>query len=105
MVTSSDVLFYTSGLKQLLPMRLGWDLSRGFLHDPDKDNNLSSYPKANTCGPVLQLPIVHKAYDAFKDAMNFAIGNSKGFGVSEFLLSTQAIFFYLSVCVYITQFQ
>ena len=80
MVTLSDVLFF--GLKQLPPMRLGWDLSLGFLHDPDKDNNLSPYPKANTCGPVLQLPIVHKEYDAFKDAMNFAIGNSKGFGFS-----------------------
>ena len=82
MVTLSDVLFFTSGLKQLPPMRLGWDLSLGFLHDPDNDNNLSPYPKANTCGPVLQLPIVHKSYDAFKDAMNFAIGNSKGFGFS-----------------------
>ena len=61
MVTLSDVLFFTSGLKQLPPMRLGWDLSHGFLHDPDKGNNLFPYPKANTCGPVLQLPIVHKS--------------------------------------------
>ena len=81
MVTLSDVLFFTSGLKQLSPMRLGWDLSLAFLHDPDKDNNLFPYPKASTCGPLLQLPIVHKSiYDAFKDAKNFAIGNSKGFG-------------------------
>ena len=82
MVTLSDVLFFTSGLKQLPPMRLGWDLSLGFLHDPDNANNLSPYPKANTCGPVVQLRIVHKSYDAFIDAMNFAIGNSKGFGFS-----------------------
>ena len=97
MVISSDVLFFTSGLKQLPPMRLGWVLSLGFLHDPDKDNNLSPHPKANTCGPLLQLPTVHKSYEAYKDAMNFAIGNSKRFGFRSFLLSTQAIFCSLSL--------
>ena len=79
-ITLSDLLFFTSGCKQLPLLRVGWDLSLEFLHDLDNDGNLSPFPKANTCGPVLQLPVVHKSYEAFKDAMTFAIRNSKGFG-------------------------
>ena len=79
-ITLSDLLFFTCGCKQLPPLRVGWDLTLGFLHDPDKDGNLSPFPKANTCGPMLHLPTVHKTYVAFRDAMTFAIRNSKGFG-------------------------
>ena len=76
-VTFRELLFFTCGCKECPPLQLGWNLSLGFLHDPDK---LSPYPLANTCGPLLQLPVVHKSYNSFRDAITFAIGNSKGFG-------------------------
>ena len=80
-ITLSDVLFFTSWCKQLPPLQLGWEfISLEFLHYADTDGNLSPYPMANTCGPVLSLPVIHKSYHSFKDAMTFAIKNSKGFG-------------------------
>ena len=62
-IALSDVLFFTSGCKQLPPLRLGWEfISLEFVHYADTDGNLSPYPMANTCGPVLSLPVIHKSY-------------------------------------------
>ena len=51
-----------------------------FLHDPEADGNKSKFPKANTCALKLYLPTVHSTYNDFKNAITFAIRNTKGFG-------------------------
>ena len=76
----SDILFFTTGCKQLPPLGLSCELA--FLHDPEDDGKLSKFPKANTCAGILYLPVVHKDYEQFKDAMIFAIPNSRGFGIA-----------------------
>ena len=37
-------------------------------------------PKANTCGTILYLPLMHEDYDDFKKFMDFGILNTPGFG-------------------------
>ncbi len=76
----SDILFFTTGCKQLPPLGLSCQLS--FLHDPEDDGKLSRFPKANTCAGILYLPVTHKDYEQFKDAMIFAIKNCRGFGIA-----------------------
>lgn len=74
-VSLSDVLFFVTGCKQLPPLGLSCELA--FLHDPETYGQLSSLPKANTCACILYLPVVHKNYEQFKDAMIFALPNSR----------------------------
>ena len=76
----SDIVFFTTGCKKLPPRGLSCKLA--FLHDPEKDGKHSKFPKANTCCCVLYLPVVHKNYEEFKNAMLFAIPNSRGFGIA-----------------------
>ena len=76
----SDILFFTTGCKQLPPLGLSCEIA--FLHDPEDDGKLSKFPKANTCAGILYLPVVHKDYGQFKDAMIFAMQNSRGFGIA-----------------------
>jgi hypothetical protein len=68
-VTYSDILFFSSGYK-VIP-------SITFLPEM---RLLSQYPKSNTCASTLYLPTIHKNYDDFKQAVTFAVLNSKGFG-------------------------
>ena len=51
-----------------------------FLHDPEADGKKSKFSKANTCALKLYLPTVHSTYNDFKNAITFAIRNTKGFG-------------------------
>ena len=37
-------------------------------------------PKANTCGTILYLPLMHEGYDALNKFMDFGILNTPGFG-------------------------
>ena len=77
-VSFSDILFFSSGCKELPP--LGLKLSIRFLHTPEKDGSTSRFPKANTCACVLSLPTIHTEFKQFKEALNFAFLNTKGFG-------------------------
>lgn len=77
-ITFSDILFFASGLK-VVPSR-GICLELEFLHDPEKNGQLSNFPKSNTCSCVLYLPVTHSIYVEFKGAFTFAIRNAKGFG-------------------------
>ena len=70
-------MFFSTGCKGVSP--LGLEMTVGFLHEPESNGLLSKYPKANTCSCKLSLPTVHTAYDDFKDAMTFALLNTKGF--------------------------
>jgi hypothetical protein len=74
----SGLLFFCTGCKEMPP--LGCHVTVDFLHEPENNGELSKFPKANTCGCVLALPVTHKSYQSFKDAMTFAVANSKGFG-------------------------
>ena len=77
-VTFGDILFFSCCCREVPP--LGLSLSLGFLHEPENDGSQSNFPKANTCAPMLQLPVTHKSYNSFRNAMTFVIPNTKGFG-------------------------
>ena len=76
-VSLRDIMFFSTGCKDIPP--LGLEMTVGFLHEPESNGLLSKYPKANTCSCKLSLPTVHTTYDDFKDAMTFALLNTKGF--------------------------
>ncbi|XP_033098296.1 G2/M phase-specific E3 ubiquitin-protein ligase-like isoform X2 [Anneissia japonica] len=74
--TLRDILVFTSGASSI-PITSFTEMPEiTFLHSAD------NYPTANTCSIVLRLPTVHKEYEAFKEAMDFAILNSQSFGTS-----------------------
>ena len=77
-VSFSDILFFSSGCKEIPP--LGLKLTMRFLHTAEKDGSMSQFPKANTCACVLSLPTIHKEFKQFKEALTFAFLNAKGFG-------------------------
>ena len=74
----SEILFFCSDCKTI-PLH-GLSLSLQFLHEPEENGLLSSYPKANTCGCILYLPVIHKHYEVFKEHLIFAFQNARGFG-------------------------
>ena len=77
-VTFNDILFFSSGCKELPP--LGLKLSIRFLHTPESDGSMSQFPKANTCACILLLPTIHAEFMQFKEALTTAFLNAKGFG-------------------------
>ena len=77
-ISLAEILFFASGCKALPPLGIHGEVQ--FLHDVEKDGNLSRLPKANTCVCIIKLPIVHNDYNSFKDAMIFGIKNARGFG-------------------------
>ena len=80
-ITLSDILFFVSGCKNLPPQGLSCQIS--FLHEPDeKSGILSRFPKASTCSCTLYLPVIHKTYEDFKEAMSYAVQNTRGFGMA-----------------------
>ena len=76
-VSFSDILFFSSGCKEIPP--LGLKLTMRFLHTAEKDGPMSQFPKANTCSCVLSLPTIHKEFKQL-EALTFAFLNTKGFG-------------------------
>lgn len=77
-VTYSDILFFSSGYKVIPSITFLPEMK--FLHEVEQNGLLSHYPKSNTCASTLYLPTIHKNYDDFKQAVTFAVLNSKGFG-------------------------
>ena len=52
----------------------------GFDNTPSLEFVHGEFPKANTCAPVLYLPLGHHEFDHFKEKMDFGILNSPCFG-------------------------
>ena len=77
-VTFNDILFFASGCNVIPPF--GIKLFLEFLHQPEKNGKLSSYPKANTCACILYLPVTHSSYNKFKENLSFAFLKTRGFG-------------------------
>ena len=83
-ISLAEILFFASGCKSLPPLGIRGEVQ--FLHDVEKDGNLSRLRKANTCACIIKLPVVHNDYNSFKDAMIFGIKNARGFGCPQTLL-------------------
>ncbi len=73
-----EVLSFTSGTPIVPPCGFNPGLKIEFLHFVDIN---SKFPTANTCSCILRLPTAHKNYEDFKEAMEFGMKNSKGFGL------------------------
>lgn len=75
-----DVLFFSTGVKEMPAVGFAQTPSIEFLHEAEGDGVRSSFPKANTCSCTLKLPVVHDTYKSFAEAMIFAMLNTQGFG-------------------------
>lgn len=73
--TLQSILTFTTGSNVVPPMGFSPQPSLEFLHTGGK------YPIANTCINCLRLPL-YMEYEAFKEAMDFAIRNTQGFGMA-----------------------
>ena len=74
------MLFFATGVKDVLPMGFSTKPQIQFLHDAEQSGQPSLYPKANTCSCILHLPVVHQSYADFTKAITFGIENAHGFG-------------------------
>ena len=79
-ITFPEVLFFSTGLKQVPPLGFNPQPQLRFLHEAENNGLQSMYPKGNTCACVLYLPVSHKSFTSFMEAMNFGIRNAHGFG-------------------------
>jgi len=70
---------FATGSKHVPPAGFGTHPSVSFLQE-EIDGYRSQFPKANTCSCTLHLPVMHKTYDAFKDALNMSFTCAHGFG-------------------------
>ena len=70
-------------MQKFTPPPQGLSCQISFLHEPDeKSGILSRFPKASTCSCTLYLPVIHKTYEDFKEAMSYAVQNTRGFGMA-----------------------
>ncbi|KAJ8004357.1 hypothetical protein DPEC_G00158330 [Dallia pectoralis] len=75
-----EILAFATGATVIPPIGFDPTPSIGFLHENGhQDTSASSLPIANTCINCLNLPL-HKSYIVFKEKMDFALGNTHGFG-------------------------
>ena len=79
-LTFEEILFFSTGLKQVPPLGFSPSPTVQFLHDTEQDGQQSSFLKANTCSCCLQLAVVQLSHDAFVEAFVFGVKNSQGFG-------------------------
>jgi len=79
-VNLDTILAFATGVKEIPAAGFQQQPTLQFLHATDMDSDLSFFPKANTCACVMRLPVMHKSYRAFVDAMNTGILCAQGFG-------------------------
>jgi len=79
-LTFEEILFFSTGVKQVPPLGFSPTPAIEFLHETEDDGQQSSFPKASTCSCCLQLPVVQSTYADFVTAVVFGITNSQGFG-------------------------
>lgn len=68
----SEVLVFSTGASSPPPL--------GFANEPVIEFTEGEFPKANTCAPILYLPLGHSDYETFKEKCDFGILNSPHFG-------------------------
>ncbi|XP_068671668.1 G2/M phase-specific E3 ubiquitin-protein ligase-like isoform X2 [Montipora foliosa] len=71
--TLEEVMIFATGASEI--PAIGFE-STPTIHFLEGDR----LPKANTCGTILYLPLMHEDYDDFKKFMDFGILNTPGFG-------------------------
>ena len=80
-VTLETILAFATGVKEVPAAGFQQQPSLEFVHPEGEGTlNLSIFPKANTCACVMRLPMSHKKYRAFVNAMNNGILCAHGFG-------------------------
>jgi len=79
-ISLEDLLFFVTGVRAIPPLGFNPQPTVSFLHEPEINDQLSAFPKANTCLCALQLPVLHSSYANFIDNFLFAVRNSQGFG-------------------------
>ncbi|KAL1268573.1 hypothetical protein QQF64_033936 [Cirrhinus molitorella] len=72
-VSLQDILMFATGLNSLPPSTIMPQPQLSF-------EKTSKFPIASTCANTIKLPI-SKSYEEFKNAMDFGIQNSPGFGL------------------------
>ncbi len=71
-ITLEDIMIFATGASEPPPL--------GFDSKPSLKFTIGNYPTANTCGVTLYIPLSYTDYNAFKEAMEFAVQNSPCFG-------------------------
>ncbi|KAJ8914876.1 hypothetical protein NQ315_014889, partial [Exocentrus adspersus] len=76
-VQLKDILCFATATEQIPPLGFQSSPELQFLHDEE-----FLWPKANTCAPILYLPVSYKdnEYDKFKSNMDYGILNGMEFG-------------------------
>uniref|UniRef100_A0A8D3E228 HECT domain-containing protein n=1 Tax=Scophthalmus maximus TaxID=52904 RepID=A0A8D3E228_SCOMX len=72
-----DILIFSTGLDKIPAMGFPTQPELEFLHPEDGP---AMFPMANTCGPVLRLP-VQPTFPKFESAMEMGIGGAIQFGI------------------------
>lgn len=75
------ILAFATGASAVPPIGFSPQPSIEFLHQEHDGENPSKLPIANTCINCLKLPL-HTSYDGFQENMDFALGNTHGFGIA-----------------------
>jgi len=80
-VTLETILAFATGVKEVPAAGFQQQPTLEFLH-PEGEGTVhqSVFPKANTCACIMRLPMSHKKYAAFANAMNTGILCAQGFG-------------------------
>ncbi|XP_028249218.1 uncharacterized protein LOC114442703 isoform X1 [Parambassis ranga] len=75
------ILAFATGASAVPPIGFSPQPSIEFLHQEHDGGNPFKLPIANTCINCLKLPL-HTSYDDFQENMDFALGNTHGFGIA-----------------------
>ncbi|KAI4824302.1 hypothetical protein KUCAC02_012825 [Chaenocephalus aceratus] len=75
------ILAFATGANTVPPIGFDPPPSIEFLHQNDDSGTTSKLPIANTCINCLKLPL-HSSYIDFQENMDFALGNTQGFGIA-----------------------
>ncbi|XP_013855982.1 uncharacterized protein LOC106511791 [Austrofundulus limnaeus] len=75
-----NILVFATGAKEIPPIGFSPAPSIEFLHESSEEcSSKRMLPMANTCVNCLKLPII-TSYEVFKENMDYALGNTQGFG-------------------------
>ncbi|XP_076736172.1 G2/M phase-specific E3 ubiquitin-protein ligase isoform X3 [Maylandia zebra] len=75
------IFAFATGANTVPPIGFSPQPSIEFLHQEPDAQTMSKLPIANTCINCLKLPL-HTSYKDFQENMDFALGNTHGFGIA-----------------------
>lgn len=75
------ILSFATGASSIPPIGFNPHPFIEFLHDKNESGVPHRFPIANTCINCLKLPL-HTTYTTFQEDMDFAFGNTHGFGMA-----------------------